>query len=113
MRASGALAFLVLTGLAAWVALANRHLVSVSFDAFRPDSPSAIITVPLFAVLFAGVLAGLVIGSLYMWVAGGHYRRVWRGERARADRLQKMLTDEVLAPKATVKINPALSQIAD
>ncbi len=96
MRPLGLIAFLGLTALAAWFAVANRNAVLFSLDATRPGAPGASIEVPLFAVLLLGALIGLIVGALYMWVGQLALRRDLRAERARADRLQRLLSEETL-----------------
>jgi hypothetical protein len=105
MRPLGALAFVALALLAGWLAIANREAVMFSFDALAPGNPASSLKIPLFAVLLLGAMAGLIAGSLYMlWGQRALHRQI-RQERARADRLQRLLADETLgkttpAPKA-------------
>src|SRR2546421_7063645 len=44
-------------------AVANRHLVTVSFDPFNSTDPSLAITLPLFVVLIVVAIAGVVAGG--------------------------------------------------
>jgi hypothetical protein len=62
----------------AWIAIANRGKVSVSFDPFSQSSPALTIDVPLYAVFLAGALAGLVLGASGAWLAQGRHRRAAR-----------------------------------
>lgn len=69
------------------VALANRGMVSVKV---LPDELSALAVlnpsydVPLFVVMFGGVLAGLVLGFIWEWIREA-------GERAAAARQTREL----------------------
>ncbi len=66
-------------------ALANRHLVAVNFNPFvttTPD-PAPGYGVPLFVVLYAMLLIGVLAGGIATWFAQGHHRRRekhWRRE---------------------------------
>lgn len=96
MRPLGLIAFGVLAALAAWFAVANRNAVLFSLDATRPGAPGSSFEVPLFAVLLLGVFAGLVVGALYMSLRQLRLRRALKAEQARAERLQRLLSEETL-----------------
>src|ERR1700692_3557162 len=44
-------------------AVANRHLVTVSFDPFDSRDPSVAVTMPLFVVIIVVAIAGVVAGG--------------------------------------------------
>lgn len=113
MRPLGAVAFVVLAGLAAWLAVANREAVIFSFDALRPGAAGAAIRVPLFAVMLFGGLLGLIVGAVYMAVPAARLKRQLKAERLRADRLQRLLADETLAKHETGPVSPLPSRISD
>jgi uncharacterized integral membrane protein len=48
-------------------AVANRHLVTVSFDPFNSTDPSMAVTLPLFVVLIAVAIGGVVAGGTATW----------------------------------------------
>lgn len=96
MRPLGLIAFALLAALAAWFAVANRNAVLFSLDATRPGGEGSSIEVPLFAVLLLGVLIGLIVGALYVMVGQFRLRRELRAERARSERLQRLLSEETL-----------------
>src|SRR5438045_9799090 len=56
-------------------AVANRHLVTVSFDPFNSTDPSLAITLPLFVVLIVVAIAGVVAGGTARWFLQRHWRR--------------------------------------
>jgi hypothetical protein len=60
------------------LAVANRTPVLVSLDPFTPEAPEFATTLPLFAVIFAAVMAGVVIGGVAAWLAQGKHRRARR-----------------------------------
>jgi hypothetical protein len=70
-------------------AIANRHLVTVSFDPFSgTDIDGPQITAPLFILLFLATMCGVLIGGLATWLTNGKSRRAARLARAEADRLR-------------------------
>jgi uncharacterized integral membrane protein len=85
------LAFLIILLPAAIVlialAVANRAPVQFTADPFNPGNALLSWQVPLFALLFLALIAGLLIGGLVTWFAQGHYRRLARERKADADRL--------------------------
>jgi len=60
------------------LAVANRHSVSVSFDPFDPADPAFAMTLPLYLVGFALLIAGVVIGGTVTWLEQGKWRRARR-----------------------------------
>jgi uncharacterized integral membrane protein len=69
-------------------AIANRHLVTVSFDPFTGnDIQSPQITAPLFVVLFLALMCGIAIGGVATWLEQGKYRRAARQAKAELQKL--------------------------
>ena len=72
-------------------ALANRQPVAVNFN---PLVPSEAVTtpgvgVPLFLVLFAVLLVGVIMGGVATWFAQGQHRRDERSYRRESERLSR------------------------
>lgn len=59
-------------------AVANRQLVTVSFDPFNAVQPAASLTLPLFVLIFILVLLGVLIGGCAAWMRQARYRRTAR-----------------------------------
>lgn len=92
------------------IALANRSLVSVQL---LPDELSFLsqlniaAEVPLFLVLFAGVLIGLLIGFVWEWIREYKYRAAAKQTQREKEQLERQVQgmresanegkDEVLA----------------
>ena len=49
---------------AVWIALANRAPVILSLDPFSQDSPAISLQMPLYLLLFAAVLVGVLLCGL-------------------------------------------------
>ena len=56
------------------LAVANRHQVTLSLDPFSQEAPEFATQLPLFAVIFAAVMLGVVIGGVAAWLAQGKNR---------------------------------------
>lgn len=82
------------------LAVANRSLVAFTIDAFNPGSPSLTWQVPLFALLFAALASGLLIGSFATWLAQGRHRRAARQHRAETERLLAQASQRDAAQRA-------------
>ena len=56
-------------------AVANRQAVTVSFDPFSSASPAYAATLPLFAIIFAVLILGVLVGGFAAWIRQGKWRR--------------------------------------
>jgi len=74
-------------------AVANRHLVTVSFDPFNSSDPSVGFTLPLFVVIIAVAIAGVVAGGSATWFRQRHWRRAARRHEADARAARAQLAD--------------------
>ena len=74
-------------------AVANRHLVTVSFDPFNSTDPSVAVTLPLFVVIIAVAIAGVVAGGSATWFRQRHWRRAARQHEADARQARAQLAD--------------------
>lgn len=84
-------------------ALANRQLVVVNFN---PLVPSEALTtpgvgVPLFLVLFAVLLFGVVLGGVATWFAQAPHRRDERTYRRETERLNREVDAMRRSPSLT------------
>jgi len=100
------LAYLVLIPLAIIIvmfAVANREVINVSFDPFDPAHPAYSLKLPLYALIFALVAIGVVVGGIAAWLRQSRWRlRARRGE-AEARELRNRL--DAAAPR---RAGPAL-----
>lgn len=72
------------------LAVANRHVVTVSFDPFTSAAVGAI-EAPLFMVLIAAVIIGVLLGGFFTWLSQGRHRRALRESRAETARLRSQI----------------------
>jgi uncharacterized integral membrane protein len=69
------------------LAFANRHFVTVSFDPFASGENAAFsFPAPLFAVVIASAMLGVVAGAFATWLSQGRHRRAARQNRVEADK---------------------------
>ncbi|AWN37216.1 lipopolysaccharide assembly protein LapA domain-containing protein [Methylobacterium radiodurans] len=68
-------------------AVANREPVRLSFDPFS-QVPAFSASVPLYAVLFAAVAVGIVVGGIFAWLGQGNVRRTARRRGREVRRLE-------------------------
>ena len=74
-------------------AVANRHLVTVSFDPFNSVTPTVAVTLPLFVVIIAFTMLGVLAGGMATWFRQGRFRRAARQSEAEARQMRSQLTD--------------------
>jgi uncharacterized integral membrane protein len=74
-------------------AVANRHLVTVSFDPFNSTDPSVGVTLPLFVVIIAVAILGVVAGGSATWFRQRHWRRAARQHEADARQARAQLAE--------------------
>ncbi len=74
-------------------AVANRHLVTVSFDPFNSRDPSVGATMPLFVVIIMVAILGVAAGGTATWFRQGHWRRAARQHEADARQARAQLAD--------------------
>lgn len=101
------------------LAVANRTPVTVSIDPFNRDAPAFAATVPLYAVVFAALIAGVLIGGATVWFKQGlHRRRARKAEsdlsvaRAEAERLRTALTKSAPADASSTGLPVAFDRTA-
>jgi uncharacterized integral membrane protein len=78
-------------------AVANRQIVTVSFDPFNAAQPAFAATMPLFVLIIVLLIVGVVIGGVAAWLRQSRWRRTAR----RLDRDMRGLRDEVDGLKRT------------
>jgi uncharacterized integral membrane protein len=69
-------------------AYANKHSVIISVDPLAGDSSVWTIKGPLFLVIIASIIVGVVSGGVMTWFNQGRHRRLARQLRGERDRLK-------------------------
>jgi uncharacterized integral membrane protein len=59
-------------------AVANRQVVTVSFDPFSPTSPAYAAKLWLFVPIFVALILGVLVGGIAAWLRQGQWRRTAR-----------------------------------
>jgi len=86
--------------------VANRHLVDLSYDPLGGSDPTMILKLPLFVLILAGILVGMIAGGFAAWLRQGKWRRAARTNAHEAARWQREAQDlrrqldESAAPRA-------------
>jgi uncharacterized integral membrane protein len=73
------------------LAIANRRFVPFSFDPVNTENPAVAFDVPVFGILMAGVLIGIVAGGLSAWSDQAHWRRKARQYRQQLAHLEAQM----------------------
>lgn len=74
-------------------AVANRHVVTLSFDPFNSSDPSLGVTLPLFVVIIAVAMFGVIAGGIATWFGQHRWRRAARQHEADARHARAELAD--------------------
>jgi uncharacterized integral membrane protein len=74
-------------------AVANRHEVTVSFDPFNSSDPALGFRLPLFVIIIAAVILGVVAGGSATWFGQRRWRRAARHHEADARDLRAQLAN--------------------
>jgi uncharacterized integral membrane protein len=74
-------------------ALANRRFVTLSFNPFDPSDPALALTLPLFVVIIASVMLGVLAGGLAVWFGQRRHRKAVRRLEAEAAQTRAELAD--------------------
>jgi len=101
-----ALILLPIAILVVLLAVANRTPVTLSLDPFSQDAPEFATQLPLFAVIFAAVMVGVVIGGTASWLAQGKNRKS-RRELRRETRQLRYETERLKSQNAPAPSVPA------
>ncbi len=69
-------------------AVANRQSVVVSFDPFDQANPAFSLSMPLFVLILALMIGGVIVGGIAAWLKQGKWRWRARIAEAQADKLR-------------------------
>jgi len=85
-------------------AVANRQMVTVSFDPFSTSNPAYAATLPLFVLIFILLIVGVIVGGAAAWIGQAKWRR---GAR-QLDAEVRKLRSEVDTIETRMMMKPAM-----
>lgn len=71
-------------------AVANREWVTISFDPFNRTLPVATMSMPLWALFFAGIFLGIFVGWFVAWRGAARHRRSARDAKIELIRREQL-----------------------
>jgi len=71
------------------LAVANRQTVLFSLDPFGGAEPFIALNLPLFLILFAGLLLGFIAGAMLTWMAERPHRRAAKQSRKVIEKMER------------------------
>jgi uncharacterized integral membrane protein len=74
-------------------AVANRHIVTLSFDPFNSSDPALGVSLPLFVIIIAVAIFGVIAGGIATWFGQRRWRRAARQHEADARHARAELAD--------------------
>lgn len=74
-------------------AVANREIVSISFDPFNSENPAFALSAPLFLTIILMVMLGVLIGGMAAWLSQAHVRGALRHAKSEAEHLRRELQE--------------------
>ena len=89
-------------------AVANREIVTISFDPFNTENPAFALSAPLFLVIILMIILGVVLGGVATWFTHGVTRGSLRQSKAEAERLRRDLQDARLELDLQRRSGPGL-----
>jgi len=86
-------------------AVANRHFVTMSFDPFNSANPAVSVTLPLFVLIIAIAILGVIAGGLATWFGQRRWRRAARQHELEARTARARLA-ELRSQAASMRAEP-------
>jgi uncharacterized integral membrane protein len=71
------------------LSVANRGPVNVTIDPFNPGNQDLSFSVPLFAIVLAALMIGVLLGGFLTWLNQGKHRTRAKLETSRADAIKR------------------------
>lgn len=92
------------------LAVANRQIVTVSFDPFDRSEPAFSLALPLYVLILALVIAGVLLGGAAAWLRQGKWR--WRARLAESQARELRLENDQLKRRDAPRL-PGLPPAGD
>jgi len=93
------------------LSVANRQSITVSIPPQVGDAPLYAFDVPLYALLFATLFVGMLLGSFATWVSQGRHRKEAREQKLEATKLT-FEADKIKAESDTVNQSSEVKALA-
>ncbi len=90
-------------------AVANRQVVSVTFDPFDAANPAFALTAPLFILVFVLVGLGVLVGGVAAWLRQHAWRSRARQAEAENRELRARLHERRNTPELPARARPPLT----
>ena len=81
-------------------AVANRRWVTVSLDPFSAEAPAYALDLPMFLVIFAALILGVIIGGISVWFGKIHWRMAAHRAEKELAQLKAQRTENELRTRA-------------
>jgi uncharacterized integral membrane protein len=75
-------------------AVANRQIVTVSLDPFDQGDPALVLSQPMYLLVFAVLIGGVLLGGCAAWLRQAGWRARARRAEAQANRLRAQLSEQ-------------------
>jgi uncharacterized integral membrane protein len=85
-------------------AVANRQIATVSLDPFDQDDPALVFSQPMYLLVFAVLIGGVLLGGCAAWLRQAGWRARARRAEAQVSRLRAQLNAQ---PGAAATTPPA------
>ncbi len=89
------------------IAVSNRQIVTFSIDPFSKVDPYFTLSLPLYLLVFAAILFGIIFGGIATWLAQGKWRKNARAMTGEANRWREEASR--LREDARHNLQPSLS----
>jgi uncharacterized integral membrane protein len=81
-------------------AVANRQIVTVSFDPFDQANPALVFAQPMYLLIFVLLIGGVLVGGCAAWLRQTKWRSRARRAEAQVNALRAQLSERGGAPTA-------------
>jgi len=89
------------------IAISNRQIVTFSIDPISTVNPFFSLSIPLYLLVFAAILLGIVFGGVAAWLAQGKWRKNARHMTAEATKWREEAAH--LRESSRTSFQPSLS----
>jgi hypothetical protein len=88
-------------------AVANREIITISFDPFDTARPAFALKLPLFILIFALVGLGVFVGGVAAWLRQSKWRTRARSAEAEARKLREQIDTQRSRPALPAAAEPS------